>query len=176
MVVPRSTSRRALRSQSPAVVSPGSLLNELGTGYPDMHGPVIVQALDRAHEAALASGVRVTPAHVMKLARDHLDALRTCPGGLMARSAEHRRPQSAEGPRAYGAGRDAIPCASCRHPMSARSFVHRSTTARSISATCPACQHRTTIWASTWERSEPAITSLSAAGIDLRPASVGGAR
>jgi hypothetical protein len=155
MVMAQPTCRPALRPVGPDVLSPGSVLNELGADYPDLHGPVIVDALGRAYEAALASGARVTPDWVTMLARDRLDVARER-ARLAARSAGRRYPLPANGSGGGGEGHGEVLCAYCGRPMAAASFVRWSAGGSLLSATCPTCLCQTTIRSSTWQRlSEP---------------------
>lgn len=49
----------------------------------------------------------------------------------------------------YDDAPERVPCAHCREPIAAESFVYWKTTTRLLSASCPACNRRTTMAATT---------------------------
>lgn len=56
-----------------------------------------------------------------------------------------------------GSGRLPIPCIYCRREIEAGSFVFWSPAHLLLSATCPDCHRRTTLWRTSWTRlSDPA--------------------
>lgn len=153
MDVLHSAHSAALRPASGRRPPDSSLRGELAAAYTDLPREVVTAAWDRAYEIeqGLAAGADVTPVRVAMLARDRLDVLRRRASTAPRPIGDRPLPAPAR-PQTDGASREGLACTYCRHPLTADSFEYLSGIRRLVSASCPICERRTTVRASTWIR------------------------
>lgn len=141
--------------EAPVVMVRSSLFDQLSAEYPEVSGPAVAQAVDRAAAAAaaLGGGAAATSASTALLARDRLDALRERAVTAVRRAGMQpaRTEVGSVAPKGDVEGPH-VPCTYCRAPIPAGEFGYWSSARRLLSAPCPACRRPVTVRASTWRR------------------------